>query len=413
MPQEWREATVFPLFKKGDPSSVSNYRPISLTCTQCKVMESIIKDSLLSFAQANNIFSPCQHGFVPGKSTCTHLLESHFDWCSGLDKREFFDAVTIDFKKAFDVVPHHKLLLKLTSIGLCGKTIEWIKSFLANRKQRVRINKEFSSEAGVSSGVIQGSTLGPILFAFYINDLPEACHGCTVEMFADDVIVYKCIRDSTHRSCLQAALDSLLSWTTKWCLDLSTDKCYYFQIGYSNYVLLYHLGPDILHPCQSIVDLGVTVAANCFVYTLELKLFQLLGRTPKLWIRFIDDIFIMDTFDNLHPDIILNNLNNLYPNIHVTSTLAKNTEKTTNFVDISIQINQGHLQTGLYRKPTHCGSVLDFYSHHADSFKYSVAIGQFKHVKTLSNTTETQELSFNIIRETLRSSHYPEYFIEK
>ena len=147
------------------------------------------------------------------------------------------------------------------------------------------------------------------------------------------------------------------------------------------------------------------------VYTLELKLFQLLGRTPKLWIRFID-IFIMDTFDNLHPDIILNNLNNLYPNIHVTSTLAKNTE-TTNFLDISIQINRGHLQTGLYRKPTHCGSVLDFYLHHADSFKYSVAVGQFKRVKTLSNTTETQELSFNIIRETLRSSHYPEYFIEK
>ena len=146
------------------------------------------------------------------------------------------------------------------------------------------------------------------------------------------------------------------------------------------------------------------VAANCFVYTLELKLFQLLGRTPKLWIRFIDDIFIMDTFDNLHLDIILNNLNNLHPNIHVTSTLVKNTE-TNNFLDISIQINQGHLQTGFYRKPTHCGSVLDFYSHHADSFKYSVAVGQFKRVKTLSNTTETQELSFNIIRETLRSSH--------
>ena len=129
------------------------------------------------------------------------------------------------------------------------------------------------------------------------------------------------------------------------------------------------------------------VVANCFVYTLELKLF--LGCTPKLWIRFIDDIFIMDTFDKLHLDIILNNLNNLHPNIHVTSTLAKNTD-TTNFLDISIQINQGHLQTGLYRKPTHCGSVLDFYSHHADSFKYSVAVGQFKRVKTLSNYRNTR-----------------------
>ena len=129
LPSDWTCTFVQPLFKKNDPSNVSNYRPISLTSALCKVMETIVKDNLIKFAVSHKILNENQHGFVPGKSTCSQLLEALYDWTSGLDVGDIYDVVTIDFRKAFDVIPHDILVHKLIAVGVCEQSVRWIASF--------------------------------------------------------------------------------------------------------------------------------------------------------------------------------------------------------------------------------------------------------------------------------------------
>jgi hypothetical protein len=225
-------------------------------------METIIKDNLLKYLQSHNIISIDQHGFVPSKSTCSQLLEAEYDWCSCLDEGGIVDVITIDFRKAFDVVPHNKLISKLACIGICRQTLCWISEFLKNRKQCVNINNKCSEQSSVASGVIQGSVLGPLLFTLYINDLPTSCPNCTIKLFADDVKAYKRIRSPLDRSVLQQSLNNLCEWANQWDLGLSIEKCNFFQLGYKNLTLIYKLNNEIIPPCDSIVDLGIHFYSN-------------------------------------------------------------------------------------------------------------------------------------------------------
>ena len=154
LPDEWKSARIMPLVKKGDPSIVGNYRPISLTSTLCKVMETIIKDNLLSHIISNNIISHNQHGFIPGRSTCSQLLETQYDWCSGLNEGGIYDVIMIDFRKAFDVAPHNKLIIKLHKLGVCKQTLQWLIAFLSDRRQCVCLNSACSTSSYVTSRVI-------------------------------------------------------------------------------------------------------------------------------------------------------------------------------------------------------------------------------------------------------------------
>ena len=120
LPYDWKNAIVRPIYRKGDPCIVKNYRPVSLTCTICKVMKRIVKDNLLHFALTNNIITYNQHGFIPQRSTFTQMLDCRHDWCKALDKGDKVDVVLIDFSKAFDVVLHSLLLNKLISLGVCS-----------------------------------------------------------------------------------------------------------------------------------------------------------------------------------------------------------------------------------------------------------------------------------------------------
>ena len=209
------------LFKSGDRQLPENYRPISLTSVVCKLMERIIRNEIVSHMESNNLFSEEQHGFIAGRSCTTQLLEFMEEITEAVDRGDDVDVIYLDFAKAFDKVPHQRLLAKLHGYGIQGKTHEWIRDFLSNRQQRVVVNGVYSDWVPVTSGIPQGSVLGPVLFLVYINDLPDELN-CLKKLFADDGKVYSPIRNIQNEVNMPGKVDNSEVWADKWEMVFST-----------------------------------------------------------------------------------------------------------------------------------------------------------------------------------------------
>ncbi len=153
-------------------------------------MEHIIVSNIWKHLHKHDIIFHFQHGFQSGLSCESQLIETVHDWMTALDNKTQIDAILLDFAKAFDKFPHKRLLSKLTSYGTTGDTHNWITSFLSNRKQRVSVNGALTDITDVTSGVPQGSVMGPILFLLYINDINENVQS-SIRLFADDSIIYR------------------------------------------------------------------------------------------------------------------------------------------------------------------------------------------------------------------------------
>ena len=227
IPDDWRSATVCPLMKKGDRHDAANYRPVSLTSVVSKVMERMLKAAVMDFALGNHLISPAQHGFLPHRSCLTNLLMADEKITEILDGGSSVDMVLIDFAKAFDSVNHRLLCLKLAASGIHPSIVEWIRDFLTDRTFRVRLGDSLSEPAPVSSGVPQGSVLGPILFLLYVNDLPELLRSFVL-MFADDV---KLISARPNWQQLQRDLEIFWHWSEVWSLPINIGKCAHLASG--------------------------------------------------------------------------------------------------------------------------------------------------------------------------------------
>ena len=214
IPDDWKLANITAIYKKGHRQIAGNYRPVSLTSIVCKILESIIRDQIVDYMKTNKLFSNKQFGFIGGHSTTMQLLKVLDQWTSILDRGGSIDVVYFDFMKAFDKVPHGQLLMKLKSYGIDEEPLEWIKSFLSCRKQRVVVNGVKSDWTYVTSGVPQGSVLGPILFVIFINDLPDVVDEDSIlYMFADDTKLSREIMDAVDNQINQDDIDGMDSWS--------------------------------------------------------------------------------------------------------------------------------------------------------------------------------------------------------
>lgn len=260
LPEVWKTAVVTPVHKKGLVCDVNNYRPISLTSVCCKLMESIIKKQVLDYFLSKSIISKHQHGFLSRHSTQSQMLECINDWTLSIHNCYSVDVIYVDFSKAFDSVCHSKLLYKLESYGIGGKLIDWIGAYLSGRTQMVRIGNSFSSVVNVTSGVPQGSVLGPLLFLIYINDLCNIFgDSLSVKLFADDVKIYAELNSSDSSEKLQDGLNKLYNWSQEWQLNVSLNKCFVLHVGNVNPEHCYHIGGVPLKHLSQAVDLGVIV----------------------------------------------------------------------------------------------------------------------------------------------------------
>ena len=263
VPEDWRKANITPIFKKGDRNLASNYRPVSLTSLCCKLLEHIITSNIMYHLDQYNILTDCQHGFRARRSCETQLITFLHDLAHTLDSKVQTDVIVLDFSKAFDKVPHNKLFIKLNHYGIKGHTLQWIISFLSNRTQQVVVDGVSSYQAPVTSGVPQGTVLGPLLFLLFINDLPEGTDS-NVRLFADDCIVYRNIRNQADCVKLQNDLDKLAAWESRWGMNFHPDKCNVLNCSRSRKPILYdyHLKGHLLENSQSTKYLGVDIQHN-------------------------------------------------------------------------------------------------------------------------------------------------------
>ena len=178
-----------------------------------------------------------------------------------LDKGEPVDIICIDFQKAFDKVPHQRLCRKLESHGINGNVLNWIQGWLKNRKQRVDINGSQSEWSGVSSGVPQGSVLGPVLFLICINDIDSAV-DTLIKKFADDTKLYAGIKTEEQARSLQNSLHSVLKWGQDWQMLFNLNKCKDLHVGRNNPNVQYFMDGIPLENVTEEKDLGVTVTES-------------------------------------------------------------------------------------------------------------------------------------------------------
>ena len=226
LPDDWLTANVTAIFKKGKKYDPANYRPVALTSVTSKLMEHILYRHIITHLEKLNILSPFQHGFRANHSCESQLVITTEDLAKNLDNHLQTDVLILDFQKAFDKVPHQRLLSKLEFYGIRGNILKWITKWLTSRTQRVVVDGEISSPANVKSGVPQGTVLGPLMFLIYINDIADNISSETsIRLFADDCLLYRVIKSFSDTVTLQNDLTSLSNWAIKWQMSFNISKC--------------------------------------------------------------------------------------------------------------------------------------------------------------------------------------------
>ena len=257
MPDCWKKTCICPVFKAGDVSDVDKYRPISLLCNFAKTFETVLYKYIYSAVKSH--ITEYQHGFYQGRSTITNLacFSQYVSVC--LDNRGQVDTIYTDFRKAFDQIDHYVLIAKLQQFGFSTPLINFFRSYLTNRVQVVKYRNFYSQPFSPTSGVPQGSNLGPLLFLLFVNDIVDGL-SCEKLLYADDLKLFMEIKNINDSVTLQANIQIILQWCIRNRLSLNQDKC--FVVSYTRKlnpsIFPYTIANTELHRCDNFKDLGIT-----------------------------------------------------------------------------------------------------------------------------------------------------------
>lgn len=235
-PDQWKMSNILPIPKVKEPNECKDYRPVSILCVLAKVLEKIVHKQVVEYMDKFNIISKFQSGFRKGHSTMSALLKVTDDIRKAMDNSSLTILALLDLSKAFDCVHHELLLTKLRCNGFSNSTVKWFRSYLSDRFIRVFVNDcIFSNWARVTTGVPQGSVLGPLLFILYLFDLPKVLKYCSFHLYADDVQLYlhfpvHLVSDAVQR--LIADILDLIKYFNGHNLILNVDKTQIMFIGY-------------------------------------------------------------------------------------------------------------------------------------------------------------------------------------
>jgi hypothetical protein len=279
-PRIWKTANIVPVHKGESKTKVENYRPISILSTLSKVFEKLVHKQI--YPNLHNQISSNQHGFVQHRSTTTNLLVYTTYLFENLDNNVQVDSVYTDFRKAFDRVDHRLLLEKIAYNGIRGNLWRWFKSYITNRTQKVAINGHESYATSVSSGVPQGSILGPLLFTIFINDINNCFQFCNFLLYADDLKIYHRIRNKNDAERFQRDLDRFSDYCSVNKLELNLDKCKFIKFTKKRLPIhsSYYLCNANLTEVQFIRDLGITLDSKLH---LDLHVSSIVSKAYKMY----------------------------------------------------------------------------------------------------------------------------------
>ena len=265
VPNLLKDAMVIPIHKGGLKSDVKNYRPVSLISQILKILEKVLCVKIVSHLEENNLLNQNQHGFRKFRSCLSQLIEHYDNIIESVSAGNNVDVIYLDYSKAFDVVDHHILLRKLKESGITGKIGTWISNFISGRKQTVTVNQKQSRCENVTSGVPQGSVLGPILFLIMISDIDTDIIKSSVSSFADDTKVSHIVQLREDCLDLQKSLDTIYDWSDTNNLKFNSLKFQALRYGNNKDTMDFSYktpdGNDIPNEDQ-VRDLGIQMSRN-------------------------------------------------------------------------------------------------------------------------------------------------------